>query len=77
MMEHFTLISVCITSIVALVLVISFTKYLVERNDPVYTFVDLLLSEESFYISGTEKCYKRLYKRTWSNGNVEYYDTTN
>ena len=70
------LIIVCVTIIAALKIIVEFIKFLIKRNDPPEvkaTFVDELISQETYFEIGDQEPYfKRLYKRTWSNGDVEY-----
>ena len=74
--DEFALIIVCITIISALKIIVQFIKYLIEKKEPPQaeeTYVDEILSKEVFYEIGDEEPYfKCLYKRTWSNGNVEF-----
>jgi hypothetical protein len=55
---------------------VEFFTFLIKRNDPLRveeTYVDELISEEKYFESNDDEPYfKRLYKRTWSNGNIEY-----
>jgi hypothetical protein len=70
------LIIVCVTIIAGLKIIVEFVKFLLTRNLPPVpeeTFVDELISQEIYYeVADQEPYFKRLYKRTWSNGNVEF-----
>lgn len=73
------LIIICIAIIAALKIIIGFIKYLISRNDPPIAptperkYVDELVSEEKYFEYNDEEPYfKRLYKRTWEDGVVEY-----
>lgn len=76
-----SLIVICIAIITGLKIIIGFLKFLIKRNDPPEieeTFVDELISEEIYHeFNDTEPYFKRLYKRTWSGGNVEYITSNN
>lgn len=70
------LIIVCVTIIAGIKIIVEFVKFLLTRNVPAVpeeTFVDELVSEEIYYELGNQEPYfKRLYKRTWSDGSVEF-----
>lgn len=72
-MDSFNLIVICITIIYALKIIIEFIKFNNGRNEPKSTFVDELISKEIYYEFGDQEPYfKCLYKRTWSDGNIEF-----
>jgi hypothetical protein len=74
--QRVILIIVCVTIIAGLKIIVEFVKFLLTRNDipvPEETSVDELVSEEMYYFMGDpEPRFKRLYKRTWSDGSVEF-----
>ena len=75
-MDTFNLIVICVAAITALKILVEFIKFLISRNAPLEiedTYVDELVSEERYFEGNDDEPYfKRLYKRTWGNGNVEY-----
>ncbi len=71
--DSFNLIVICITIISGLKIIIEFINFLVNRNKPQETFIDELVSKEVYYEAGdNEPYFKCLYKRTWSNGKIEF-----
>ena len=74
--DSFNLIVICITIISALKIIVEFVKFLIQRKDPprpIRTFVDELVHQEIYYeVGDSEPYFKRLYKRTWNDGEIEY-----
>lgn len=64
------LIIVCVTIIASLQIIFNFLKWLFTKEEK---YVDELVSEERYYEDGNDEPYfKRLYKRTYSSGKVDY-----
>lgn len=63
------LIIFCVTIILILQILLKFFKWFFTREE---NYVDELVSEERYYREGDEPCFKRLYKRTYSSGKVDY-----
>jgi hypothetical protein len=50
-------------------------KLLESQPDPPIDYVDELVSEHKYVVGDSEPYFKRLYKRTYSDGSVEFYPT--
>jgi hypothetical protein len=61
---------VCVTIVAILLAIFDFFKWLLIKED---NYVDELISEEKYYeYNEEEPHFKRLYKRTYSSGKVDY-----